>query len=411
MSLTHDRLFRLWKVAAGLYWAAFGLIWLPVARELLGPSGFLPEPRYNFSQVHFPWMGWTWLTDPATALIPWSLIVGGLLLMSPWDRAGAALLWLISVIALNRNNMIESAEWPLWGVLLFAWALTGLRSPATSFLLWLSLALFSALTAVDQALSGWVFSPALGRLLENTYLTQSWALENVVPVLQGPIGSVLSTLIFALHLTTPLLILFFPTRRLVLFLWVILHLGSLALLGFPQIALGFLIWTLGLFLAHSPLACWYQLRERRRLALFVVATSFVVVARPFSLMSAAPTPGMSKTWALSPLQYPFGRPFASDGYQNRVTIKLIGPPDRTLQNDRELFEALSDNSRRRLFVFNSLSTFHRMNPGLIRQILQRSFCEGGLLREKLRIESRVQALRISRSHVSGSITSLEFPCP
>lgn len=410
MPISHDQLFRLWKIAAGLYWIAVAVLWFPVSRELLGPSGFLPEPQYNFSQAHFGWMSWGWLSDSATSVVPWGFLLGGLLLMSPWNRAGALLIWLVSVLAMNRNNMIESAEWPLWGLLLFAWAFTGLRSPATSFLVWFAFSLFSILTAVDQIVSGWLFAPALGRLLENTYLTHGWALDTVVPLLQGSFGALLSTLIVFLHLLTPLLILFLPTRRGVLSLWVVLHLSSLALLSFSQVAIGLLLWTCALFLAHSPRTAWRELRERRALALLTLALCFLVAARPFSLLSRNPTPGLAKTLALSPLQYPFGRPFSSDGYQARVTVTLLGEPERTVQNDRELFAALEDNSRRRIFIFNSLATFHRMNPGLIRQILQRSFCEGGWLRRPLKITTPVQSLRVSRSHLNGSTYSLEFPC-
>jgi hypothetical protein len=401
-----------WIFLAAIYWVWQGLLWIPISRELFGPSGFLPRPEYNFSQLHFPWLGWDWLSDSRTVILPAGLILGGIFLLTRLSRVGAGLIWLILVVMLNRNNMIESAEWPLWGALLLSWALFGLRSPLCTWVLWLSFALFSWMAGWDQlSQGGWFFSPGLKLLLQSTFMTFTWA-ESFVQTLPDFFWSIVSTLILLAHLTSPILIWFKRGRLLAVAAFILIQIGALLLLDFSQITLGFLIWALVLLRASGPLLLAKEFLKNPKWLVPALIISLLVAARPLWLWSPLNTPGPAKTLALSPLQYPFGRPFKNEGYEGRVSILLGGPEgERTVQNDQALFADLAKYPRKRIFVFNSLATFHRMNPGLLQQILVQAFCSQGLLKSDLSLNQNFETIKISRKHLSGSAYVQEFTCP
>jgi hypothetical protein len=408
-----DALFdKAWIFLAALYWVWQGFLWTPISQELFGPSGFLPRPEYNFSQLHFPWLSWEWLSDSRTALLPAGLVLGGILLPTRFGRVGAGLLWLISGIMLNRNNMIESAEWPLWGALLLAWAVFGLRSQLCSWVLWLSFALFSLMAGWDQlAQGGWFLAPGLKVLLQSTFMTYDWALP-WIQTLPEFFWSLLSTLILALHLASPVLIWFKRGRGLAVAGFILIQVGALVLLDFSQITIGFLIWAMVLLRAPEPPLIMNDFLKKPKLLIPAVVITLLVAARPLWLWSPLNTPGPAKTLALSPLQYPFGRPFKNAGYEGRVSLLLNGPEgEQTVQNDQILYTSLAKHPRKRIFVFNSLATFHRMNPGLLQQILVQSFCSPGLLKSELSLEQKFEVIKISRKHISGSAYEQEFTCP
>jgi len=229
--------------------------------ELFSREGLLPDPWASPLVRLFPNILSVW--DSATlvrCLLVLAAGLGVLLAIGAWDRLAAAALWYLGACLLGRNPLIANPALPFVGWLLLAHAfLPGApygslaargrndprghwrMTPAIYGVAWLLMALgYSYSGFMKLGSPSWLDGSAMARILANP-LARPGPLRDILLVMPTVALQCGTWAALALELTFAPWALFRRARRWIWSAMVLMHVGLLALIDFPDLTMGMAI--------------------------------------------------------------------------------------------------------------------------------------------------------------------------
>jgi predicted DCC family thiol-disulfide oxidoreductase YuxK len=229
--------------------------------ELFSGDGLLPD-RWTSPLIRlFPNILSIW--DSAAmvrCLLVLAAALGVLLAVGAWDRVAAAALWYLGACFLGRNPLIANPGLPFIGWLLLAhaflprapygslaargrndprghWSMT----PAIYGAAWLLMALgYSYSGFMKLGSPSWLDGSAMARILANP-LARPGSLHDILPGMPPVLLKLGTWGALALELTFAPLALFRQARRWIWSVMVLMHIGLLVIIDFPDLTMGMVI--------------------------------------------------------------------------------------------------------------------------------------------------------------------------
>ncbi len=270
--------FAMFRMIFGLYLLVHFLYLIPVAEALWSSTGFLSDVALNPSYGFFPNVLYVWNTPLAVTLFVVCMAVLSFFVMIGFNRRVASLLlWYGWACLFHQNNLILNPGLPMVGWLLLALALipngegwgVGKEDkewamPAVLFWgAWIIVGVAYTISGIDKAMApSWQDGTAITHLLNNP-LARDYFLRDFFLWMPEAFRQALTWFTLALEIGFGVLALFSKTRKWAWCMIMIMHLGILLIVDFPDLTLGVIMLHLFTFDAR-----WFSGMKKERIIIF-----------------------------------------------------------------------------------------------------------------------------------------------
>ena len=270
--------FALFRIVFGLYLLIHFLYLVPVAWELWSSAGFISDVKLNPSYGFFPNILYIIDTPLAVTLFVSILaLLSFFVMIGFYRRTASLLLWYGWACLFHQNNLILNPGLPMVGWLLLTLALIpkgegmGVENEDKAWYMppilfwgaWIILGVSYTISGLDKAMApSWQDGSAITHLLNNP-LARDYFLRDFFLWLPEAMRQGLTWFTLVLEIGFGILALFSKTRLWAWCMIMLMHLGILLIVDFPDLTLGVIMLHLFTFDAR-----WFKVEKKERIIIF-----------------------------------------------------------------------------------------------------------------------------------------------
>jgi len=270
--------FALFRIVFGIYLLIHFLYLVPVAWELWSSAGFISDVKLNPSYGFFPNILYIIDTPLAVTLFVSILaLLSFFVMIGFYRRTASLLLWYGWACLFHQNNLILNPGLPMVGWLLLTLALIpkgeglGVENEDKAWYMppilfwgaWIILGVSYTISGLDKAMApSWQDGSAITHLLNNP-LARDYFLRDFFLWLPEVMRQGLTWFTLALEIGFGILALFSKTRLWAWCMIMLMHLGILLIVDFPDLTLGVIMLHLFTFDAR-----WFKVEKKERIIIF-----------------------------------------------------------------------------------------------------------------------------------------------
>ena len=279
MSFKYPRYqFAFFRMVFGLYLLVHFLMLIPVASELWSSSGFISDARLNLTYGFFPNI-LTLISTPfaVTLFVSILALLSFFVMIGFYRRTASLLLWYGWACLFHQNNLILNPGIPMVGWLLLAMALMpkgegwGVEKEDMQWFMppilywgaWLIAGTAYTISGLDKAMApSWQDGSAITHLLNNP-LARDYFVRDFLLSSPELFRQILTWSALVLEIGFGFLVLFSSTRLYAWIMIMMMHLGILLIVDFPDLTLGVIM--LHLFTFNGK---WFPTVPKERIIIF-----------------------------------------------------------------------------------------------------------------------------------------------
>ena len=270
--------FALFRIVFSIYLLIHFLYLVPVAWELWSSAGFISDVKLNPSYGFFPNILYIIDTPLAVTLFVSILaLLSFFVMIGFYRRTASLLLWYGWACLFHQNNLILNPGLPMVGWLLLTLALIpkgegmGVENEDKAWYMppilfwgaWIILGVSYTISGLDKAMApSWQDGSAITHLLNNP-LARDYFLRDFFLWLPEVMRQGLTWFTLALEIGFGILALFSKTRLWAWCMIMLMHLGILLIVDFPDLTLGVIMLHLFTFDAR-----WFKVEKKERIIIF-----------------------------------------------------------------------------------------------------------------------------------------------
>ena len=270
--------FALFRIVFGLYLLVHFVSLIPVASELWSSAGFLSDVRLNPSYGYFPnILALCDTPEMVTGFVTLLALLSLMLMIGYHRRSVSLLLWYGWAALFHQNNLILNPGIPMVGWLLLALVLIpkgegwGIASkeekwqmpPILFWGAWMIAGIAYTISGLDKAMApSWQDGSAITHLLHNP-LARDYFVRDVFLGFPEWVRQGLTWFTLALEILFGLLALFSKTRFWAWGMIMMMHLGIVMIVDFPDLTLG--VMMLHLFTFDGR---WFAVEKKERIIVY-----------------------------------------------------------------------------------------------------------------------------------------------
>ena len=270
--------FALFRTIFGLYLLLHFLYLIPVASEIWSSAGFISDVKLNPTYGFFPNILYVLDSENMlTLFVSIMALLSFFVMIGFYRRTASLLLWYGWACLFHQNNLILNPGLPMVGWLLLALVLIpkgegfGLNKEEASWYMppilfwgaWLMLGVAYTISGLDKAMSpSWQDGSAITHLLSNP-LARDYFVRDFFLCLPETFRQVLTWGTLALEISFGLFAIFSKTRLWAWCMIMLMHLGILLIIDFPDLTFGVIMLHLFTFDAR-----WFKTQKKERIVIF-----------------------------------------------------------------------------------------------------------------------------------------------
>ena len=270
--------FAFFRMIFGFYLLVHFLMLVPVASEIWSNAGLISDVKLNLSYGVFPSILYLFDTPFAVTLFVSVLaLLAFFVMIGFYRRTASLLLWYGWACLLHQNNLILNPGIPMVGWLLLAFVIIpkgegwGVEKEEASWYMppilywgaWLIAGISYTISGLDKAMApSWQDGSAMTHLLNNP-LARDYFIRDFLLSTPEIFRQILTWVALVLEIGFGVLVLFSRTRFYAWCMIMVMHLGILLIVDFPDLTFG--VMMLHLFTFDSR---WFSVEKKERMILF-----------------------------------------------------------------------------------------------------------------------------------------------